>query len=99
MPRRPVDRTYATAFGTALDAILKERKLRRIDVAAAASLNISYLSNMMTGLKKVTPERVETLAATIGASPQQRVQLHRAAAQDVGYVLDLTSDMPTTPSE
>jgi|GEM_PF-1456281 len=81
-----------SGFGEVLDRILMRRGLRASQLAAGLGVTPSYLSALVTGQKPVSAERVDQIADLLGAGPEERTRLHRAAAKDLGFRLDLPDD-------
>ncbi|MCX7890292.1 MAG: helix-turn-helix domain-containing protein [Rhodobacteraceae bacterium] len=79
-------------FGAELDRMLNFRGIRASRLAEVLGVSPSYLSALVTGLKPVSADRVEEIADLIGAEPTERARLHRAAARDMGFRLDLPED-------
>lgn len=76
--------------------MLLARGMTRLELARRVGISEVYLYQLIGGGKLVSASRVESVASAINATPEGRVKLHRAAAQDAGYVLDLTPQPPTT---
>jgi plasmid maintenance system antidote protein VapI len=81
-----------SGFGELLDRIMLRRGLRAARLAEALGVTPSYLSALVTGAKPVSPDRVDDIARAIAAAPEERTSLHRAAARDMGFRLDLPED-------
>jgi DNA-binding transcriptional regulator YdaS (Cro superfamily) len=81
---------YSSEFGSSVSTALAEARMTANDLATATGVSASYLSQMMTGRKHVSPEWVEIIAAALKAGDERRGQLHLAAAKDAGYDVDLT---------
>jgi DNA-binding Xre family transcriptional regulator len=81
-----------SGFGAVLDALMMRRGVRASRLAEALGVTPSYLSALVTGVKPVSPDRVEEIADSLGAEPEERAKLHRAAARDMGFRLDLPDD-------
>lgn len=89
-PGRPA-RAHS-GFGEALNRIMERRGIRATQLARTLGVSPSYLSALVTGSKPVSPDRVEDIAENLGADPDERTRLHRAAARDMGFRLDLPED-------
>jgi hypothetical protein len=59
------------------------------DLAQAVGKSPAYTNQTMTGRKHASPEWVNLVAETLSLSQKERVVLHRAAAKDQGYEIDL----------
>lgn len=79
-------------FGTALFEQLQAREMTQSDLAKQIGTSAAYVSSLTTGSKSVSPERVESISTTLNLAPQERISLHRAAATDLGFKLDLPDD-------
>jgi transcriptional regulator with XRE-family HTH domain len=91
MDRRSTNaRKYATAFGEALARQFKQKKISQRDLASAAGVSPSYVNHIMAGRKSVSPQWADLVADTLKLGESARIELHRAAARDAGYKLDLT---------
>ena len=69
---------------------LAEHRMSQIELANALGKSASYTNQVMTGRKKPTPRWADLVADTLGLSAAQRAALHRSAAKDNGFKLDLT---------
>lgn len=86
------DSKYATAFGIALDEAMSKRGIRQTKVAEALGVSRAYVSNTMTGRYGVSGEQVDRFADALQAELDERAKLHRAAALDAGFKIDLTKE-------
>jgi plasmid maintenance system antidote protein VapI len=93
MTRRDED-DYATAFGKALAEQLSSRQLRQNDLANATGVTPGYVNRLVRGKIKASPAWADLVADVTKASEQERLKLHRAAASDRGYQLDLRPKKP-----
>jgi transcriptional regulator with XRE-family HTH domain len=80
------------AFGAALGKYLGQYGKSRAGVASEMGITRSYISQLTTGAKVASAEKVDSLADTIGVSQEERVDLHRAAAKSAGFRIDLPED-------
>ena len=81
--------TSACAFGAAVNAALTERRMSQYELAEAVGKSRAYTNQTMTGRKSASPQWVNLVAETLKLSAKERVALHRAAAKDQGYEIDL----------
>lgn len=81
---------FKFAFGLALDAQLSANQMTKTDLANAIGVSNSMVTLMMNGDRYVSPERVDTIATSLGATGAAYSQLHQAAAISAGFKLDLT---------
>lgn len=87
--RQPSD-APRTAFGVALSEQLDRANLSQTALAEATGTSPSYVNQTMSGKKPVGPQWADMVADVLGVSDRERVRLHRAAASDAGFKLDLT---------
>lgn len=92
MSPKEKDKEPETEFGRAFSKALDRHQLTQVDVAARLNATQPYVSALSAGRKKATASTVDKVADAIGADPAERVKLHRAAAQDAGFKLDLPDD-------
>ena len=85
-------RTYNTEFGNSVSNSLTETGRSQRDLAISAGLTPPHLNQFMTGHKKVPPKWCDVIAHALDMKEKQRRELHRAAARDAGYDLDLTNE-------
>lgn len=91
MPRRtPSD----CEFGAAVSAALTERRMSQHDLADAVGKSVAYTNQTMTGRKSASPQWVNLVAETLKLTTKERAALHRAAAKDQGYEIDLGEYRP-----
>jgi DNA-binding transcriptional regulator YdaS (Cro superfamily) len=76
-----------TFFGTSVRNALAEARLTQSEVATSAKISQPYFNQMLTGLKRVSPRWVDTIADTLNLSLAKRRELHLAAAKDHGFKL------------
>jgi transcriptional regulator with XRE-family HTH domain len=78
-----------SAFGTAVSRALTERRMSQAELAGTLGKSPAYTNQTLTGRKSASPEWVNLVAQALQFSPKQRTNLHRAAAKDQGYEIDL----------
>lgn len=81
-----------TAFGEALSDLLWDYRKRQTDLSRDLGISTSYVNALKTGKKAAAAPTVDRIADALGARPEDRVRLHRAAARDAGFKLDLPDD-------
>ena len=59
-------------------------------LASATGRHPSYITQTMNGTKSVSPQWADLVADVLKLPEKERVKLHRAAASDHGFKLDLT---------
>ena len=79
--------TKLSHFGAEISVALAEAKLTQSEVATSARISQPYFNQMLTGLKKPSPQWVDIIASTLNFSANQRRELHLAAAKDHGFKL------------
>lgn len=81
---------YGTNTGASLAVTLAERQMTQVDLAEAIGKSQPYTNQVLTGRKHPSPEWVDLVASTLKLSAEKTAELHRAAALDNGFKLDLT---------
>jgi transcriptional regulator with XRE-family HTH domain len=81
-----------TKFSETFGGYLDRRSMTQSSVADATGTSRAYVSSVSTGKKPVGPTAVDNLADAIKATDEERTNLHRAAAIDAGFKLDLPDD-------
>lgn len=89
-PRETAD--LGTAFGAALSDLLWGYRKRQTDLSRELGTSPSYVNALTKGKKAAAAATVDRIADALGARPEDRVRLHRAAARDAGFKLDLPDD-------
>lgn len=79
-------------FAAAMADVLEDHGLSQVALAATLGTSASYVSAVMKGKKTLSPQRIDEISDTIGLNAAERVRLHRTAAQDRGFRLDLPED-------
>jgi cyanate lyase len=92
MPRQTKS---TSAFGAAVSAALTERRMSQYDLAEAVGKSTAYTNQTITGRKSASPQWVNLVAETLRLSAKERMALHRAAAKDQGYEIDLGEYKPS----
>ena len=78
--------------GRALLRALGTRSLSQKALAEALDVSPAYVSAVVRGKKAVSAPTVEKMAAALSLAPEESRALHRAAARDHGFRLDLPED-------
>lgn len=81
-----------TRAGEALRELMKERSVSQTELATQLDVSQAYVSSIVRGTKNMSPSTIDKAAGVLGASDHVRVRLHRAAALDQGFHLDLPDD-------
>jgi cyanate lyase len=84
-------------FGSAVADALAERQMSQLDLASTLGKSLAYTNQTLTGRKSASPQWVNLVAEALRLSSAQRAHLHRAAAKDQGYEIDLGQYRPTKP--
>lgn len=85
--KRPV-----TNFGSSVSNTLTELNLTQSDLSRKLGKNPVYVNHIMTGYRKPSPEYVDLIATALNLNRRDRIKLHKAAATDHGWKLDLTKE-------
>lgn len=78
--------------GEALRDLMKERSVSQTELASQLDVSQAYVSSIVRGTKSMSPSTIDKAAGALGVSDKARVRLHRAAALDQGFKLDLPDD-------
>lgn len=81
-----------SAFGMTLSEYIDRYNTSRSDLASRLGTSRAYVSGLTTGVKHASAKMADEIADTLGVSPQEKVRLHRAAAEDAGFKLELPKD-------
>jgi transcriptional regulator with XRE-family HTH domain len=81
-----------TEFGRAFAAALERHGRSQTSVAESLGTSRAYVSALRTGSKNATASTVDRVADALNLAETERVELHRAAAKDAGFKLDLPDD-------
>ena len=79
-----------TAFGEALDKVLSAHQVSNAALASGAGMDPAHLHRQKYGQRYVSGADVDRMTTALGLSQIETVELHRAAARDAGFKLDLT---------
>ena len=83
-------KNYSTEFGVSARRALAERQMTQLDLANSTGVSCAYTNALITGKKKPSPQWVDLISDTLNLTPEQRQELHVAAAKDHGFKLDLS---------
>lgn len=86
--RKPND--YQTAFGEALSKQLSANQTNASSLAQTIGASPAMISRMANGSRTVSPQWADVIAKALALTSKETAALHRAAALDAGYKLDLT---------
>ncbi|WP_093424907.1 helix-turn-helix transcriptional regulator [Tranquillimonas alkanivorans] len=79
-------------LGKTLSEILEKYAASQNRVANHIGVSRAYLSAVTKGRKSLSPDRIDQIAAALKTSPEDTSRLHRAAALDQGFRLNLPDD-------
>ena len=84
-----------TRYGTSVRQALAEAQSTQTALAGSVGTSVSYVNRTLTGAASPSPEWIDTVADALNVSDDMRVTMHRSAAMDAGYKLDLDLTVPT----
>jgi len=79
-----------TNFSSSASSLLAELNLTQNELSRRINKNPRYINHIMRGRRNPSAEYIDLIANTLNLSEEDTVRLHRAAAKDCGYKLDLT---------
>ena len=79
-----------TEAAAALDEILSRRGVSQYRVSKLSGLSQPYVNQIATGRRRASAEWIDLVANALDLTPEERQRLHRAAARDHGFKIDLT---------
>jgi transcriptional regulator with XRE-family HTH domain len=79
-----------TEVGASLGDILAGRGLSQASAAARARISQPYFNQVVRGRRLASADWIDTVANALGLDAIEREKLHRAAAKDHGFKIDLT---------
>lgn len=83
-------RAPRTAFGSTVARYLDEKRATQADIAACSGFTPQNVSRVVSGQRRATPRWADLVADVLALQAGEREELHRAAAHDQGFKLDLT---------
>lgn len=86
------DRQPSSRAGQVLLRSLQERGMSQRALAEHLDVSPAYVSSLVSGKKSLSPPTADRVASVMAMAPQEVLGLHRAAAQDQGFRLDLPDD-------
>lgn len=84
----------ATETAQALGEILAGRGVTQYRAAKMAGTSQPFLNQVATGRRRASAEWIDLIAGALELSPEESERLHRAAARDHGFRIDLTKKDP-----
>lgn len=79
-----------SAFGEALDKVLSAHQVSNAALASGVGVDPAHLHRQRFGSRYVSGPYVDQISSTLGLNDRETTELHRAAAKDAGFKLDLT---------
>lgn len=79
-------------FGKNLSNILDTYSTSQSNLARDMGVSRAYVSSIFKGTKNVSPSKIEEIARIVGLTEAEEIALHRSAAKDQGFKLDLPDD-------
>lgn len=76
--------------GNALADLMTRRRTNNSAVAEKLGVSPQYVGAITRGDKHASAKWIDMVADVLRVTAQERVELHRAAARDAGFKLDLT---------
>lgn len=78
-----------TEVGRAVRGYLTATGTSQKELAERMGMSRPYVSQVVTGVRKANPEWVNVVSQALNLPPAQARALHRAAAKDNGFDIDL----------
>lgn len=78
-----------TAASEVLAQALSARGMKQKTLAGSLNVTPTYVSSLLAGRKALSAETADRIATVMDLTPAETVALHRAAASDQGFKLDL----------
>lgn len=92
VPPEGVASLPATETAQALGEILAGRGLTQYRAAKMAGTSQPFLNQVAQGRRRASAEWIDLMADALGLEEAERGRLHRAAARDHGFRIDLAGD-------
>jgi transcriptional regulator with XRE-family HTH domain len=81
-----------TEFGKSLSNILDIYSSNQSSLARDMGKSRAYVSSICNGTKSVSPNKISEISAILNLKQEDEIKLHRSAAKDQGFKLDLPDD-------
>lgn len=81
-----------TRFGRELRAALDGGHLKQSFLSESLGVSNAYVSSLVTGKRHAAPATIDRIAQALSLGTDGRTRMHRAAAMDAGFSLDLPDD-------
>lgn len=78
--------------GQAILRSLQKRGMSQRALAEQLDVSPAYVSSLLSGKKSLSPPTADKVATVMAMASAEATGLHRAAAQDQGFRLDLPDD-------
>ena len=83
---------FKTHSAGVLTEALREKGWSKKELSQALGVTPGYVSHLTSGVKTMSPQTATRIASTLELNDTQRTNLHRAAALDHGFELNLPDD-------
>jgi plasmid maintenance system antidote protein VapI len=83
------DKVRSTAASEVLAQALSSRQLSQKSLAEGLDVTPTYVSALLAGRKSLSADTADRIVGVLGLSPAETLALHRAAALDQGFRLEL----------
>ena len=81
-----------TRFAQLVREVMAERAPSQAQVARSIGVSRAYVNAVLSGQKGVSAENVDRFADALELDEETRIRLHRAAAEDSGFRINLPDD-------
>lgn len=88
------DARYATPFGALLSDLLAQSQTSQTELAQRAGKPRALMNQLIVGKRQPNAQWVDLIADVLRLSPEMHEELHRAAARQRGYKIDLDLTKP-----
>lgn len=82
-------RRRLTSFGATVAHLLESLRVTQTEVAIYAKCSVSNVSHLVTGERRASARWADLVADALELQAAERTALHRAAARDQGFKIDL----------
>jgi plasmid maintenance system antidote protein VapI len=83
------DKIRSTAASEVLAQALSVREVNQKSLAKGLDVTPTYVSALLAGRKGMSADTADRIVGVLGLTPAEALALHRAAALDQGFRLDL----------
>lgn len=75
-----------------LEELMRKKGIKQKDLAEELEVSPAYVSGVLAGSKPITASTATRFSRAMDLKPDEVVSVHRAAAADMGFTLDLPDD-------